>query len=88
MYQSLLVADLTSSYKKDVLKKFRKKYSQKNTNVGVSFLIKMRACRPATLWLKRNSDTGVFLRIFQIFKNTYFEEYKWTAVWTFSYMYK
>ena len=49
MCQSLLVADLTSSYKKDVLKKFRKKYSQKNTNVGVSFLIKMRAFRPATL---------------------------------------
>ena len=38
------------------------------------FLIKSVAFRPVTL-LKRDSNTGVFLYIMRIFKNTYFEEY-------------
>ena len=36
------------------------------------FLIKLLASRSATV-LKRDSNTGVFLWILQIFKNTYFE---------------
>ena len=35
-------------------------YSQKNTCVGVSFLIKMQAFKPETLF-KRGSTLGVFL---------------------------
>ena len=38
------------------------------------FLIKLRGFRPAT-FLKRDSNTGVYLSICEIFKNTYFEEY-------------
>ena len=42
------------------------------------FLIKLQVFRPATL-LKRNSNTGIFLRNFEICKNTYFEEYPRTT---------
>ena len=41
-------------------------YLQQNTCVGVSFLIKIQAFRPATL-LKRDSNTGVFLTMLQNF---------------------
>ena len=44
--------------------------SRKNTNVGVFLIRFCNFMKPATL-LKRNSNTGVFLR--EIFKNTYFE---------------
>ena len=44
-------------------------YSQENTCVRVSFLTNLHSVRPTTL-LKRDSSTGVFLRIFQNFKNT------------------
>ena len=56
------------------------RYSQENTCVGVSFLIKLQALRPVTL-LKRDSDTGFFsCEYCEIFKNTYFEEHLRTAV--------
>ena len=38
------------------------------------FDIKSRAFRPATL-LKKDSDTGAFCEICEIFNNTYFEEH-------------
>ena len=44
-------------------------YSQENSCVGLSFLIKTQAFSSATL-LKRESNTGVFLRILQNLKNT------------------
>ena len=54
-------------------------YSQENTCLGVSFLIKLSFNkRPATL-SKRDSNTGVFCEYCQIFKNNYFEEHLWTA---------
>ena len=67
-------------------------YSQENTCVRISFLIKMQVFRPPAL-LKRNSNTGVFCEHWKIFKNTYFEEYLRRAAsesftWTFSYMNK
>ena len=42
------------------------------------FLIKLQAWRSAIL-LKRDSNTGVFLWNWEIFKNTYFEEHLRTA---------
>ena len=48
------------SIKKAALSKFSK-ISQENTCVGISFLIRGLEPRPATL-LKRDSNTGVFLR--------------------------
>ena len=42
------------------------KHSQENTYVGVSFLIKLLAWRPATL-LKRDSNTLAFLWILRNF---------------------
>ena len=67
-------------------------YSQENTCVGISFLIKMQAFRAPAL-LKRDSNTGVFCEHWEIFKNTYFEEHLQTAAsesftWTFFYMNK
>ena len=67
-------------------------YSLENTCVGISFLMKMQAFRPAAL-LKRDSNTGVFCEHWESFKNTYFEEHLQTAAsdsftWTFSYMNK
>ena len=67
-------------------------YSQENTCVGISFLIKMQAFRAPAL-LKRDSNTGVFCKHWEIFKNTYFEEHLRTAAseifsWPFSYMNK
>ena len=56
----------------------------KKMQVGVSFFKKMQVFTPETL-LKRRSNTGVFLRILQIFNNTCFKEHLWTAVWTFCY---
>ena len=53
-------------------------YSQENTCVGISFLIKMQAFRAPAL-LKRDSNTGVFCEHWEIFKNTYFEEHLRTA---------
>ena len=41
-------------------------YSQENNCVGVSFLVKMQGLRTATL-LKRDSNTGIFLTVLQIF---------------------
>ena len=67
-------------------------YSQENICVGISFLIKMQAFRAPAL-LKWDSNTGVFCKHWEIFKNTYFEEHLQTAAsdsftWTFSYMNK
>ena len=67
-------------------------YSQENTCVGISFLIKIQAFRAPAL-LKRDSNTGVFCEHWEIFKNTYFEEHLRTAAseiftWTFFYMNK
>ena len=64
-------------------------YSQENTCVGISFLIKMQAFRAPAL-LKRDSNTGVFCEHWEIFKNTYLKEHLRTAAsesftWTFSY---
>ena len=53
-------------------------YSQENTCVGISFLIKMQAFRVPAL-LKRDSNAGVFCEHWEIFKNTYFEEHLRTA---------
>ena len=49
--------------------KFRKFH--RKAIVLESFLIKLRAFRPATL-LKRDSNTGVFCETCKIFKNTFF----------------
>ena len=48
-------------------------YLQKNTSVGVSFLIKLQAFISATL-LKRDSNTGISSGYCKIFKNTHFKE--------------
>ena len=56
-----------------VLKKLLLKISQYSQECWSYFLIKLLASRSATV-LKRDSNTGVFLWILQIFKNTYFEE--------------
>ena len=58
-------------------------YSQGNTCVRVSILIKMQAFRPATL-LKRRLQHRLFFfwQYCQIFKNSYFEEHLWTAAST------
>ena len=40
------------------------------------FLIKLQTWRPAAL-LRRGSNTGVFLEIDEIFKNTFFTEHLW-----------
>ena len=53
-------------------------YSQKNTCVGISFLIKIQAFREPAL-LKRDLTKGVFCEHGEIFKNTYFEEHLRTA---------
>ena len=45
-------------------------YSQENTCVRVSFLIKMQVFRPPAL-LERDSDTSVFCEHWEIFKNIY-----------------
>ena len=49
-------------------------YSQENTCVEISFLIKMQAFRASAL-LKRDSKADVFCEHWEIFKNTYFEEH-------------
>ena len=46
-------------------------YSQENTSVGVSFLIKMQAFRSTTL-LKEDSNTGIFLTILRKFEEQLF----------------
>ena len=48
------------------------------TCVRACFLVKLQAFRPATL-LKRDSNTGVFLRILRNSKNTNCEEHLRTA---------
>ena len=76
-------------YKKSCL--IISQYSQKNTCVRVSFIIKMPAFRPVTL-LKRDS-----CEYCDIFKNSCFEQHLWTAasdsfsfyvIWTFPYVSK
>ena len=66
-------SDWRCSLKKDVLKKFVKN-SQENTCVEVSFFIKLQA-KSLQLYLKMDSNTGVFLLILQSFKNTFFREH-------------
>ena len=46
-------------------------YSQENTCVGISLLIKMQGFRTPAL-LKRDSNTSVFCEHWEIFKNNYF----------------
>ena len=58
-------------------------YSQENTCVGISFLIKMQVFRAPAL-LKRDSNRGVFCEHWEIFKNTYFEEIRWFSLELFS----
>ena len=58
--------------KNSVLKNFTK--FAKNNCVRVSFLIKLQTSG-LQIYLKRDSDTGVFLCILQIFKNTFFVEH-------------
>ena len=63
--------------------------------VGVSFLIKMQAYRPATLF-KRHCNTGVFLTVLRNFERTgilknicerlLLRVFPFMLVWTFSYM--
>ena len=69
-------------HKKLFLKKSQ--YSQENTCVGISFLIKMQAFRAPAL-LTRGSNAGVFCEHWEIFKNTCFEEHLQTAAsdWKF-----
>ena len=49
-------------------------YSQENTGVGVSFLIKRQAVSPATL-LKKDSNTDIYLWISANLLNTYFYKF-------------
>ena len=65
------------SVKKDVLKNFAN-FARKHLRSS-HFLTKLQAwSRPATL-LKKDSNTGVFLWICDIFKNTYFEQHLGTT---------
>ena len=58
-YREIAEAAIGSVLYKKVLLKISQ-ILQENPRVGVSFLIKLHALRPATL-LKRNTNTGVFL---------------------------
>ena len=51
---------------------------QENTNAGISFWIKIGlSCKPATIFIKKDSGTTVFLRMLRtIFKNTHFWVFK------------
>ena len=53
-------------------------YSQEKTCAGISLLIKIWSFRVPAL-LKRDSNTSVFCELWEIFKNTYFEEHLRTA---------
>ena len=59
------------SVKKGVLKKFRNIHIKTPWSL---FLILLQAFRPVTV-LKRDSNTGVFLKYWKTFKNSYFEEH-------------
>ena len=69
------------SIKRGVLKNFA---AFTGTPVPLLFLIKLQALRLQAvrlqLYLKRDSGTGVFLWIFEIFKNTFFTEHLRTTV--------
>ena len=56
---------------KKVLLKFSQN-SQENTRVGVSFLIKLQASACNSI-KKRDCEIGIFLWIWEIFNNTFFD---------------